>query len=328
MRAAYYSNTGPAREVLHVASIETPEPRPGEVLVRVHASGVNPSDVKARAGARGSTLPFPKIIPHSDGAGTIEAVGDGVDPDRVGQRVWIWNGQWRRAHGTAAEYIAVPSKQAVELPDSTRLLDAACLGIPATTAWVCVFTGPEVRGETVLIYGATGAVGHYAVQFARLAGATVIATASTPEKTALARAAGASHVIDFRGEDVADEVVEYTQGRGVDRIIDPEFGANLASSSRAIAQRGHIFAYGSALDPSPTFGFYPLLFKSVTLHMPLVYLLDDETRLAANAGIGEALVSGDLVHNVDSVVSLDDIATAHERVEGGSKLGVVVVKLV
>lgn len=327
MRAAFYTRPGPARDVLEISEIETPEPGPDDVLVRVHASGVNPSDVKNRSGARGNKLAFPRIIPHSDGAGVIEAVGSDVDKSRIGERVWIWNGQWQRSDGTAAEYTALPSQQAVTLAESTGFAEAACLGIPATTAWYCVHTGSELHGKTVLVTGGAGAVAHYAIQFAVQAGARVIATASTSDKADHARAAGAAEVLDYRRDDLTAAISGLTGGQGVDRIIDSEFGANLNATAELLAVHGEIFAYGSALAPTPALPFYELLFKSAVLHTPLVYLLTQSARAAAIAGINDALARSALIHSIDSTLPLDEIATAHERVEHNQKLGTVVVTI-
>jgi len=211
MRAAWYEGNGPAQEVLQVGDLETPEPGPGEVRVRVHASGVNPSDCKARGGSR--PMIAPRIIPHSDGAGVIDQVGPGVPHERVGERVWIWNGQWGRPFGTAAEYIVVPAEQAVFLPENTSFEAGACLGIPALTAHRAVTTDRPCTGEVVLVAGGAGAVGHYAIQCAKALGAAqVIATVSSPEKAEHASAAGADAIINYRQEDVAAESM---QSRGV-----------------------------------------------------------------------------------------------------------------
>jgi NADPH2:quinone reductase len=197
MHAISYTRFGAAADVLEWGKVDTPDPGPGEVLVRLSHSGVNPSDAKARAGARpGVTKPaFPRIIPHSDGAGVIEAVGDGVNNARISERVWIWNGQWQRSHGTAAEYIALPAAQAVPMPDAISAETGACLGIPGLTAAHTVFGGGDVKGQTLLISGGAGAVGHNAVQLAKWGGAKVIATAS-PRDVERVRAAGADHVLD------------------------------------------------------------------------------------------------------------------------------------
>ena len=192
MLAAFYTRTGPAREVLDVGEIETPEAGPGEVRVRLATSGVNPSDVKTRGGVRSRDLPFPRIVPHSDGAGVIDQVGDGVPPGRLGERVWVWNAAWGRPSGTAAQFVVLPAQQAVPLPANTSFEAGACLGIPALTAYHAIHCNGGVAGKTVLVAGGAGAVGHYAIQFAKIAGAScVIATVSGTAKAALARDAGA-----------------------------------------------------------------------------------------------------------------------------------------
>src|SRR5262245_45006941 len=205
MRAAYYESNGAAREVLRVAEVETPQPARGEVRVRLAASGVNPSDVKSRAGLT-RKIAFARVIPHSDGAGIIDAVGEGVPSARVGERVWVWNGQWRRAFGTAAEQIVLPADQTVPLPTSISMEAAACLGIPAYTGYQAVEVAGLKDGSTVLIAAGAGAVGHYAIQFAKKWGATVLTTVSSPEKAELARQAGAEHAIDYKRENVGERV--------------------------------------------------------------------------------------------------------------------------
>ena len=197
MRAAYYERNGPAREVLKLGEFEAPQPGRGEVRIKLAASGINPSDVKARSGAT-RKIAYPRVIPHSDGAGEIDAVGDGVSSARIGERVWVWNAQWQRAFGTCAEYVTLPSDQAVRLPANTSFEAGACLGIPAMTAYHAVAVAAAGPGVTLLIAGGAGAVGHYAVQFAKAAGATVIATISSADKAAVARDAGADHTIDYK----------------------------------------------------------------------------------------------------------------------------------
>ncbi|MBI2360745.1 MAG: NADPH:quinone reductase, partial [Deltaproteobacteria bacterium] len=205
MLAAWYEKVGPAREVLQAGEMPEPGVGPGEVRVRQYTSGVNPSDTKRRSGAT-EGMSFPRIIPHSDGAGIIDQAGAGVDERRVGERVWTYNARWQRPFGTAAQYVVVPSQQAVHLPDSVSFAEGACLGIPGMTAHRCVFVDGPVRGKTVLVTGGAGCVGHYAVQFAKWGGASVIATVSSEKKAAHARAAGADYTINYREEDVAGRV--------------------------------------------------------------------------------------------------------------------------
>lgn len=328
MKAALYRRFGPAAEVIEIIEMPTPDPAPGEVLVEVHASGVNPTDVKLRAGTRaGATMDYPHIIPQSDGAGVVVAIGEGVESARLGQRVWLWNAQWRRAHGTGASHIALPAAQAVALPDAASFAEGACLGIPALTAWAAVLGDGPVAGQTVLVTGGAGSVGRYAVQMARLAGAEVITTVSLPEKAAHAcsHANPAHHVIDYRREDVAERVMEITGGRGVGRIAEVDFGANLAATERILADCGTVVAYASAASRTPELPFYPLMFRNIRLWMLIVYLLDDERRRAGEAALGRWLADGALSHAVAEHYALSATAAAHEAVEAGDRLGTVVI---
>ena len=327
MRAAFYERAGPAREVLTVGGMPDPEPGPGEVLVRVAVSSVHPSDVKLRAGGRPGVdgIGWPRIVPHSDGAGTVEAVGEGVDPGRVGQRVWLWNGQWQRALGTCAELIALPEGQAVPLPDAASLEDGACLGIPALTAHACLFADDHPLGETVLVTGGAGAVSFYAIQMAKAAGARVLTTVGGPEKANHARGAGADHAIDYRREDVAQAIMAATEGRGIDRAVDLELGSNLDALAGTIRPNGIIVGYGSAAVREPALPFYALLFKRVTLRAELVYLLPEEPRAKAIAYLTDARERGVLKHAVAAEFPLEDVAAAHELVESGERRGCVLV---
>jgi NADPH2:quinone reductase len=326
MRAAYYERLGKASEVLVVGEMATPAPEPGCVLVRLHASGVNPSDVKARAGLRAGMkgIPYPRIIPHSDGAGVIEAVGEGIGASRVGERVWIWNGQWQRAFGTAATYIMLPAAQAVPLPDRVSYEEGACLGIPALTAHACVYADGPVTGKRVLVTGGAGAVGALAVRMAKQGGARVIATASSPEQAARATRAGADAIINHRADDFAAALRE-ASGGALDRVVEVEFGGNIGVVAELIAPHGTIAAYASAAVPEPRIPFYPLMFKNVTLRMIIVYTLGAQARDAGVADINHWLARGELVPEVAAQFALEDIAAAHEAVERGGKLGSVVV---
>ncbi|HKB52846.1 MAG TPA: NADPH:quinone reductase, partial [Ramlibacter sp.] len=265
MRAAFYEATGPAREVLHVGRIEVPEPGPGEVRVRVVCSGVNPSDVKTRAGTRSKTLPFTRIVPHSDGAGVVDALGQGVQSPRVGERVWIWNGAWKRALGTAAEYIVVPAAQAVHLPDTVGFDAGACLGIPALTAYHGMAVDGGVVGKSVLVAGGAGAVGHYAVQCARLMGARqIIATVSGEAKAKLALQAGADLAVNYRDADAAARIRDATGGTGVDRIVEVDVGGNPPLDLQVLRPGGDITVYGSNTGEFKS-GFFPLIQQHVRL---------------------------------------------------------------
>lgn len=326
MRAVIYRRFGPADEVLETVDLPAPNPGAGEVLVALRASGVNPSDVKLRAGARpGAKMDWEFIVPHSDGAGEIVAVGVGVPTRRIGERVWLWNGQWRRPMGTAAEMIALPADQAVGLPEGTGFAEGACLGIPAMTAWATVLGDGPVAGKTVVVTGGAGSVGRYAIQIARLAGARVITTVSGAAKAA--HAGPADHVINYREEDVAERVLELTGGRGADRIVEVDFGSNLDASLRMIAEGGTIAAYASAGKMMPELPFYPLMFRNVRLWMALIYLLDAETRRRGEADLSRWMATGKLTHAVAQTFRLGETSAAHRAVEAGAKLGTVVVEI-
>lgn len=326
MRAAWYERTGPAAEVIRVGELPTPEPGPGEVLVRVGASGVNPHDVKKRAGRR-APMEFPRIVPHNDGAGVIERVGPGVAAARVGERVWVHSAQWRRPFGTAAQYAAVPASAAFPLPEGTSFAEGACLGIPAMTAHRAVFADGPVYGRTVLVHGGAGAVGYYAVQFAATAGAEVIATVSGPEKAAVAREAGAHHAVDYRREDVAARVRAITGGTGVDRVIEVDFGKNLEVNRALLATNGVIAAYASEGDPDPVIPFYPLMFAGTTIRLVLVFVMPEAALQQAGRDISALLARGALRHRIAERFPLERTAAAHEAVERGAAVGKVIVEV-
>jgi NADPH2:quinone reductase len=326
MKAAYYESKGAARDVLRIGEIERPVPASGEVLVRVHASGVNPTDTKGRGGFRGNTaMPFPRIVPHQDGAGVIEAVGDGVPQSRIGERVWLYEAQWQRPYGTAAEYVSLPSIQAVHLPASVDFAEGACLGIPAMTAHRCVFADGEVRGKTVLVSGGAGAVGFYAIQFAKWGGATVLTTISDDAQKELVLRAGADHAINRKSEDVAARVRELTGG--VDRIVEVAFGANVATDGAILKPSAVVATYASDAVTEPVFPFYAFMGKNATIHFVLVYLMSPEAHAAAARDIVAALEQGALQHSIAQRFALDDIAAAHEAVEAGHQNGKVIVEV-
>lgn len=326
MRAVWYDETGSAAEVLRLGEMATPQPGPGEVRIRLHASGVNPSDVKSRAGLRGP-MAFPRIIPHSDGAGEIDAVGEGVSPARIGMRVWVWNAAYRRPFGTCAEHVCLPEGQAVALPQGTSFEAGACLGIPALTACYGVFADGDVTGQTVLVTGGAGAVGHYAIQLARWGGARVIATVSGPEKARAAEEAGAHAVVNYRDGDVTAAILAANHGKQVDRIVEVEFGGNLPVTSAVIGEGGVIAAYGSMADAEPKLPFYPLMFRHVTLRMFIVYLLSSQQRTQTVARLTAALEQGALRHAIAATFDLADSAKAHEAVESGRQIGNAVITI-
>jgi len=325
MRAAHYERNGAAREVLRVAEVDTPQPNPGEVRVKLFTSGVNPSDVKSRAGLT-RKIAFPRVIPHSDGAGEIEAVGEGVPSTRIGERVWVWNGQWRRPFGTAAEAITLPAEQAVPLPNNIGMDAGACLGIPAYTAWQGVLLAGAREGSTVLVAGGAGAVGHYAIQFAKKRKAAVITTVSSPAKAELARQAGADHVIDYKREPVGERIMAVTGKRGVDAVIELDLAANARLLPHVLAPGGVVAIYGSGA-PEASIPFQFLLQNNVTLKFFLVYLMEAQERARATAEITSMLEGGGLIHNVARTFALDETAAAHEAVESGTVMGNVVIRI-
>ena len=281
---------------------------------------------KRRAGWRKEGLEFPKIVPHSDGAGVIEAVGRGVDPGRVGERVWLYNAQRGRAFGTCAEYCTLAADLAIPLPASTSFAEAACLGVPAQTAHFAVTCDGDLRGQTVLVQGGAGAVGHYAIQWAKRSGARVITTVSKDEKAANAREAGADHVIDRKRADVIAAVLDLAPS-GVERIVEVDLGANLAIDVAVIAENGTIASYSSTAVPEPVLPYYPLAYKGVTLHLVQVYILPSTARAAAIRDIGEALAEGKLIHTIAATFPLEQTAKAHVLAESPDHIGNVVVQI-
>jgi NADPH2:quinone reductase len=325
MRAAFYETNGPARDVLKVGEAETPQPGPGEVRVKLKASGVNPSDVKARIGST-RKIAFPCVIPHSDGSGVIDSVGGGVPATRVGERVWVWNAQWLRPFGTAAEYVTLPAELAVKLPDGTSFEAGACLGIPAMTAYHAVAVAEAKPGMTILVSGGAGAVGHYAIQFAKAAGAAVITTISSPDKAKLATAAGADHTIDYKRENVGEQVMALTGRKGVDSVIELDIAANAKLMPQVLQPRGTIVVYGTGA-PEAEVPLFFFLRNAITLKFIYVYELTAAERAAALEAISRGLETGALINNVAATYPLANIVAAHEAVEGGKILGNVVVTI-
>jgi NADPH2:quinone reductase len=325
MKAAFYERLGPARDVLQVGELPDPLPAPGEVRVRLQWSGVNPSDVKSRSGLRGGAMPFPRVIPHSDGMGVIDILGAGVAASRLGQRVWTWNAAWGRPHGTACDWVCLPQAQAVQLPPGVDGEVGACLGIPALTALHAVLMDGGVAGKTVFVAGGAGAVGHYAVQMAsQLGAARVLTSVSTPEKATLARAAGADDVVMYKTEPLVDRVAELTGGRGVDRIIELDLGVNAAADLEMLRPNGECVVYGTSVAPLQL-PFFPLIAKNLQLKFFIVYHLTSQDRAIAVATLTRMLERGSLQHNIAARMPLDEIAAAHELVEQGRLAGNLVL---
>ena len=322
MKAAYYERNGPAREVLRVGEIETPRAGAGEVRVKLAASGVNPSDVKSRQGST-RKIAFPRVIPHSDGAGVIDDVGTGVPKSRIGERVWVWNGQWKRAFGTAAEFIVVPTAQAVTLPGNVSFEGGACLGIPAMTAIHAVILADAANDTTLLVSGGAGAVSQYVIQFAKTKGATVITTVSSSQKAKAAREAGADHVIDYKHENVGERVMEITDKRGVDVAIEMDLTANAKLIPNTLRPKGSVIVYGTGAEAVLPAAF--CLVNSIRLQFFLVYELDATERERALAAINDTLKTDALLNRIaQPTFSLADAVAAHEAVERGT-IGNVIV---
>ena len=327
MQAAWYERMGPAREVLVVGELPMPQPGHGEILIKVEASGVNPHDTKRRSGWLGPQMYAPRVVPHSDGAGTVAAVGPGVRGVREGDRVFVYRaGSARPGEGTASAYVAVPQANAVRLPDAISFAEGACLGVPAFTAYHATLSDGPVSGQTVLVQGGAGAVGVVAVELARWSGAKVIATVSSPDKAAIARAAGADHTIDYTREDVAARVMAITGGAGVERIVEVDFGANVAVDGAVIAENGTVASYSSTRVREPVLPYYAFGLKGVRLHFVQGMNMPRDIREAGARTIVALLERGMLKPRVAQRFRLADIAAAHECVEAGQAIGNIVVE--
>jgi len=325
-RAAWYEQNGEARDVMKVGELPLQAPGAGEVCVHLLTSGVNPSDVKSR---RAKPLTSPWVVPHSDGAGIIEAVGEGVSEKRIGERVWIWNAQWQRPHGSASEAIVLPESQAVKLPDNTDFAAGACMGIPGLTAVQAVHLAgnEQLRGKKVLVTGASSAVGHYITQLVTQYGGQVIGTVGSEVKAAHAIAAGAVETILYKTEPVLERLKAFTGGQGVDAIIDMDFAtASQWVTAGGLKPHGQLIGYGSNVVGDIPLTFRPLLFNSIGLKFFLVYDLLPADRAWCVNRVNELLAAGKLQHTIGARFSLDQIVQAHEAVEAG-QLGNVVIDL-
>lgn len=327
LRAAYFEEFGRARDVLQLGELDTPSPADGEVLVQLSTSGINPSDVKKRAGSFPNLLDDGYVIPNSDGAGVIQAVGPGVDRNRVGDRVWVYQAQFARRFGTAAEYVAIDSERAAPLPAKASFEVGACLGIPAMTAHRCVFADGDVSRQSILITGGAGRVGHYAIQWAKRGGAMVIATASNPADEAACLEAGANHVVDHRDAAFAADILAANGGNRVDRIVDVEFGANLPVSLQVLRTGGTIATYSSTQVTEPTLPFFQMLYQDITLRFVIVYAMPESAKQAAIQDIADALADDSLQHRIAKVLPLEDIASGNELVEQGTIRGGVILSI-
>jgi NADPH2:quinone reductase len=327
MSACWFKSFGPADEVLVCGDRPKPQPASGEVLVRMHTTGVNPSDVKKRAGAFPNLLDEGLVIPHSDGAGVIESVGDGVSSQRIGERVWVYQAQFARRFGSAAEYVAIDAARAVKLPDNTSFETGACLGIPVMTSHRCVFVDGPVDGQTLLVTGGAGRVGYYAIQWAKQAGAKVIATASNDADRKTCESVGADIVINHREDNWGDLLLSATDGEKVDHVVEVEFGGNLTEVLKVIRTGGSIATYSSAQVKEPKLPFLQMMYLDLTLHMVIVYAIPEAAKQAAIADINEKLAKNELQHRIAHVLEFDEMSRSHELIEQGGFGGSVVVRI-
>jgi NADPH2:quinone reductase len=324
MKAVWYERIGPARDVLVYGDMPTPQAGAGEIRIRLEAAGINPADAHRR-GAR-TEMEYPRVITGSDGAGIVDQVGPGAARFKVGDRVWLYNGQRNgRAFGTAAEYIAIDENLATPLPDNVSFAEGATLGIPAMTAWCCLFSDGDITGQTVLVTGGAGAVGHYGVQFAKAAGARVIATVSSETKAEQARSAGADLIVNYKTDDVVARVMDFTAKAGVNRIVDVDFGGNIAVTQQLIAPNGTIAVYATKGNPSPQIPMQLFNSNCITLHGAFLPALPETLRRKAQAGMLQWMRSGRRIHNVAAQFPLAQTVDAHLAVEAGNKLGTVVI---
>ena len=327
MQAVWYEQHGHANRVLKFGERDMPVVGDGDVLVRLHTSAVNPSDIKKRSGAQSVDFSAGFVIPHSDGAGVIEAVGSAVSKNRIGERVWIYQAQFERHLGTAAQYVAVPSLTAPTLADNIGFDVGACLGIPLMTAHRAVFTHGDVAGLDILVTGASGRVGYYAAQLAKSSGARVIATAGSVARCEVARQTGADEVLNYRCDDLVATIAELTEGKGVDRIVEVEFGANIETSAAVLKNGGIISTYSSSRVTQPTIPFYPLMFKNISVNLILVYNMSEGAKQQAILDLNNALGKNQLRHRIAEYWDLEQAAKAHESIEQGGKDGCVIIDI-
>jgi len=327
MKAAWFEPFGNAGDVLKIGELPKPHPQTGEVLVALASSGVNPSDVKKRAGAFPNLLDEGLVIPHSDGAGIIESVGEGVPETRMGERVWVYQAQFARSYGTASQYVCIDQQRAVLLPSDVSFEVGACLGIPAMTAHRCIFADGEVAGQTILVTGGVGRVGYYAIQWARQAGAKVITTASNNNDADSCKEAGASEVVNHRDEDWYRDVLKANGGHKLDRVVEVEFGANLTPVLKLIRTGGTVATYSSSRETQPKMPFLEMMYLDLTLRMVIVYAMPETAKLQAITDLDSYLRDERLIHRVAHQVGLEEIAKAHELIEQGGFRGSVVVNI-
>ncbi len=342
MQAVWYERNGAARDVLTFGELPVPDVGPGEVRVRLHSSSVNPIDIKRRQGVLAmydAPMPFPRIIPHDDGAGVIDAVGPGIDRACEGQRVWVYLAQARRPagppelrdgrpFGTAAEFVVVPSRLAVPLPERVGFKQASVIGIPAITAHRCIYADGPVDRKTVLVAGGAGSVGQYAIQFAKEGGARVITTVSGAEKMALVRSLGADDIVDYKDEDAAARILDFTGSKGVDLVCETDFAANLELNGKVLRPQGTINTFGSDSNQTPQLTIRTLNLKELVVRFIFYYTFPDAAFDEAIRAITRMLKLGTLRHPVASCYPLANVVAAHEAVEAGGVIGKSIIEII
>lgn len=322
IRAWSYAEAGSADEVMHLERMAAPAPAPGDVLVETKVSAVNPTDIKRRTTGR-ELGRFKRIIPNNDGAGIIVEVGEGVPADRIGEHVWLFGAQAGRPHGTASTMLAIPSPLAIELPKSASFADGACIGVPAVTAWHGVLGDGPVAGKTVLVTGAGGRVGRYAVQIAKTAGAQVIAL-SRPAKSDVLKILGAGTVLDYTDPDLTDRLKKAAPD-GINRVCDATLAMTLEHALPALKPRAVIAAYASDMNPAPALPFGQMLYANISLKPFSIFALSNDQRDAALAGVSELLGAGTLRHHVGARFEFDQMIEAHQAIEAGQVDGACLV---
>jgi len=327
VKAVYYERKGPAPKVLVLGELPDPQPEPGEVRVKVHVSGINPTDTKLRGGWDGNLeMPFPRVIPHQDGAGVIDRVGAGVPRARQGERVWIYEAQRGRASGTAAEYVALPAENAVTLPEGASFETGACLGIAGMTAHRCLFQDGGIQGQTVLVAGGAGAVGHAAIQLAKWGGARVVTTVSRLEQEKIALEAGADLAVNRKTEDPVARIKAFTRGQGADRVVEVAFEANLELNRAVLKANGVISTYSSGPpDSAPRIPFTAIMRQGISVHFILVYVMPAEAHRAAARDLNAAIEAARYRPHVAGLFKLDETAKAHEAQESGGTVGKLLI---
>tara|TARA_B100000959_G_scaffold54258_1_gene56611 strand:- start:1401 stop:2387 length:987 start_codon:yes stop_codon:yes gene_type:complete len=327
MKVAKYKTFGNAEAVLEIAEIADPIINDEDVLVRINTSGINPSDVKKRAGAFPDLLDDGFVVPHSDGAGIIIDVGADVSKDRIGQRVWIYQAQYERNFGTAAELISIDARRAVPLPEKVSFEVGACLGIPVMTAHRCVYADGSVSGKWVLVTGGAGRVGYYAIQWAKLSGAKVITTASNDQDKAMCIDLGADAVVNHCDNRWSSDALAATNGEKFDRVIDVEFGMNLPETLNTVKTGATIVTYSSVKNPTPELPFLRMMYMDLSIRFVIVYAMPEEAKSAAIQDINNAIENGELQHRVNHNFPLKDIHKGHQLIESGMTRGCVLLNL-